>query len=86
MACRLPRATQSRLRALSLLLATALGTSWLATQMRERGIIVARTGKVWLERPLLVVGMPGTGTSQMTQSSRSLESSVDQVLVTTSHG
>tara|TARA_B110001452_G_scaffold263222_1_gene264361 strand:- start:704 stop:1792 length:1089 start_codon:yes stop_codon:yes gene_type:complete len=57
-----------RLRALFLLLATALGTSWLATQMRERGIIVARTGKVWLERPLLVIGMPGTGTSQMTES------------------
>ena len=48
--------------------ASLVGVPLLVIVMREHGIFVAKSSKLWQERPLLVVAAPGSGTGQMSEA------------------
>lgn len=56
----------------AVLIGTVLLLAVLSAEMREHGIIVGRSAKLWTERPLLIVGSPGSGTGQMATSLQEL--------------
>ena len=60
-----------------ILVGTTVLLAVLSMQMREHGVLVGRSAKLWTERPLLIVGSPGSGTGQMAKSLQELGLNVE---------
>ena len=65
-------ASVAPLRAASAVCIVLVTVSLITSTMREHGIIVGKSAKIWRQRGLLVVGAPGSGTGQMAGGLRAL--------------